>query len=115
MIDGRIGRQSAMRFAVHILFGSAAVFVAGYSGVRLHVNFATTGFLHLLIVVFVAMMGGFWEATVTSLVALACLNYFFVPPVYSFYVADPQNWVALITFESTALLVSQLSIQLEHQ
>ena len=44
-----------------------------------------------------------------------CLNYFFVPPVYTFYVADPQNWVALITFESTALLVSRLSIQMEKQ
>jgi two-component system sensor histidine kinase KdpD len=95
--------------------GSAAVLAAAYLGVRLHVNFSTTGFLDLLIVVLVAMMSGFWEATITSLVALTCLNYFFVPPVYTFYVADPQNWVALITFESTALLVSRLSIQREKQ
>jgi two-component system sensor histidine kinase KdpD len=95
--------------------GSAAVLAAAYLGVRLHVNFSTTGFLDLLIVVLVSMMSGFWEATITSLVALTCLNYFFVPPVYTFYVADPQNWVALITFESTALLVSRLSIQREKQ
>ena len=114
-IDAKTGRQSAMRFTGHALAGSAAVLAVAYVGVRLHVNFSTTGFVHLLIVVLVAMMSGFWEATVTSLVALTCLNYFFVPPVYTLYVADPQNWVALITFESTALLVSRLSIQREKQ
>jgi two-component system, OmpR family, sensor histidine kinase KdpD len=106
---------SAIRFATHALAGSATVLCAAYFGVRLHVNFATTGFLDLLIVVLVAMLAGFWEATVTSLTALVCLNYFFVPPVFTFYVSDPQNWVALITFESTALLVSRLSIQMEKQ
>jgi two-component system, OmpR family, sensor histidine kinase KdpD len=114
-IEVQTSRQRALRFAGHALAGSAAVLAAVYVGIRLHVNFSTTGFLHLLIVVLVAMLWGFWEATITSLVALTCLNYFFVPPVYTFYVADPQNWVALIAFESTALLVSRLSIQMEKQ
>ena len=107
--------QNTLRCAGRAIAGSATVTLVAYFGIRLHVNFATTGFLHLLIVVLVAMMAGFWEATVTSLAALVCLNYFFVPPVYSFYVADAQNWVALLAFESTALLVSRLSIQLEKQ
>ena len=115
MTEMQTSRPSGLRFAGHALAGSATVLLAAYVGVRLHVNFATTGFLHLLIVVLVAMVAGFWEATVTSLAALICLNYFFVPPVYTFYVSDPQNWVALITFESTALLVSRLSIQMEQQ
>jgi two-component system, OmpR family, sensor histidine kinase KdpD len=106
---------SALRLARHALAGSAGVLLVAYSGVHLHVNFATTGFLHLLIIVLVAMISGFWEATITSLAALVCLNYFFVPPVFTFYVADPQNWIALITFESTALLVSRLSNQRERQ
>jgi two-component system sensor histidine kinase KdpD len=107
--------KSAIRFVGRALAGSAAVLAAAYCGLHLHVNFAATGFLDLLIVVFVAMRSGFWEATITSLVALTCLNYFFVAPVYTLYVADPQNWVALITFESTVLLVSRLSIQMKQQ
>lgn len=103
------------RFLAHAFIGSAVVLLTAYVGVRVHVNFSTIGFLDLLVVVLVAMMSGFWEATVISLAALTCLNYFFIPPVYTFYVADPQNWVALITFESTALLVSRLSIQMEKQ
>src|SRR5580704_6982329 len=109
------GPQAASRFLTHAVAGSAVVLLTAYVGLLLHVNFATTGFLHLLTVVLVAMVAGFWEATVTSVAALICLNYFFVPPVYTFYVSDPQNWVALITFESTALLVSRLSIQMEKQ
>jgi two-component system sensor histidine kinase KdpD len=111
----KAGLESTFGFAVRSLAGSAAVLAAAYVALRLQVNFSTTGFLDLLIVVLVAMLSGFWEATVTSLVALTCLNYFFVPPVHTFYVADPQNWVALVTFESTALLVSRLSIQMEKQ
>jgi two-component system, OmpR family, sensor histidine kinase KdpD len=111
----KTSRQSAFRFAGHALAGSAAVLAAAYLGVRLHVNFSTTGFLDLLIVVLAAMFSGFWQATVTSLVAFICLNFFFVPPVYTFHVADPQNWVALVAFETTALLVSRLSTQMEQQ
>jgi K+-sensing histidine kinase KdpD len=79
-IDSKISRRSTMRFTRHALCGSAAVMATAYLRMRLHVNFSTTGFLHLLIVVLVATMSGFWEATVTSLVALTGLNYFLVPP-----------------------------------
>jgi two-component system sensor histidine kinase KdpD len=57
----------------------------------------------------VSVIWGFWEASVTSLIAVGCLNYFFVPPVFTWTVSDPQNWAALATFEIAALTVSQLS------
>src|SRR5579871_6401238 len=57
-------------------------------------SFAFTGFLQLVVVVLATMHGGFWQGTVVSVVAAACLNYFFVPPIFSF-VNSPANWVAL--------------------
>jgi len=39
------------------------------------------------------------------------LNYFFVLPLFSFYIADPQNWIALAVFEVSALIVTRLSTQ----
>ena len=54
------------------------------------------------------MYGGFWQATLISVIACTCLNYFFVPPIYSF-VNSPANWVALASFEFTALVISRLS------
>ena len=71
-------------------------------------GFAFTGFLYLILVVLEALYGGFWQATVISVTAAACLNYFFVPPIFSF-VNSPENWVALGAFEFTALVISRLS------
>ena len=82
---------------------------------RLHLNLSTSGSLYFLIVVMVSVVWGFWEASVTSLVAVNCLNYFFVPPVLTWRVSDPQNWVALATFEITALTVSRLSTRVQGQ
>jgi two-component system sensor histidine kinase KdpD len=64
------------------------------------------------------LVSGFWgfgAATATSLIAVNCLNFFFVPPVLTWRVADPQNWVALATFEMTALCVSRLSARVRGQ
>ena len=82
---------------------------------RLHLNFATAGFLQLLIVLMVAMRGGFWAATWVSLTAFFCLDYFFVPPLFRFSVDDPQNWLALFAFEAAAILVSRLSTRSSQQ
>ena len=40
---------------------------------------------------------------------MLCYNFFFLPPYYTFTIADPQNWVALTAFFVTALAVGQLS------
>jgi two-component system, OmpR family, sensor histidine kinase KdpD len=74
---------------------------------RLHL--ATMGFLYLILVIGAAIRGGFWFATVTSVASALCLNYLFTPPVFSFSVSDPANWVALGAFELTALVISRLS------
>jgi two-component system sensor histidine kinase KdpD len=93
--------------------GVAAVALVTFCAFRLHLNLSTSGFLYLVIVVMVSVIWGFWEASFTSLVAVNCLNYFFVPPVLTWSVSDPQNWVALATFEITALTVSRLSTRVQ--
>jgi two-component system sensor histidine kinase KdpD len=80
-----------------------------FAGYELHFNPAPVGFLFLLIVVCEAILCGFWQATVVSLLACACLDYFFYPPILKFNMDDPQDWVALGAFEISALLVSRLS------
>lgn len=40
---------------------------------------------------------------------MLCFNYFFLPPVRTFTISDPQNWVALFAFLATAIIASQLS------
>ena len=95
--------------------GGASVFCLTYCAFHLHVNEPSAGFLYLLLVVIIALRLGFGAATITSLLAVNCLNYFFVPPILTFRIADPADWVALIAFEFTALVVSRLSTQVQHQ
>src|ERR1019366_6633658 len=88
--------------------GLAGVGVCTWASFRMGQGFAFTGFVYLVFVVLTAMFGGFRSATLVSIVSAACLNYFFVPPIFSF-VNSPENWVALGAFEFTALVISQLS------
>ncbi len=87
----------------------------GLCGFKLHVNLSTAGFIELLAVVLTALRFGFWAAIGPSIMAVACLDYLFAPPLLSFHVADPQNWVALTVFAVTALIVSHLSDQVQDQ
>ena len=73
------------------------------------VNATTAGFAYLLGVLAIATAWGLIEAIVTSVVAMLCFNFFFLPPVGQFTIADPQNWVALLAFLATALVASQVS------
>jgi two-component system sensor histidine kinase KdpD len=95
--------------------GSAVVLLLSFSAYHLHFNLSAAASLDTLIVLFITLWFGFWQATATSFAAVACLAYFFAPPILSFYVADPHNWVALAVFELTALIVSQLSTQAQNQ
>jgi two-component system sensor histidine kinase KdpD len=68
----------------------------------------TIGLLYLLAVVAAASLFGFKQATYTSIVAVLLLDYFFEPPRFSFAVESPAMFVALVTFEATALAISRL-------
>jgi two-component system sensor histidine kinase KdpD len=73
------------------------------------INATTVGFAFLLLVVFVAIFWGSKPALLASIVSMFCFNFFFLPPLYTLTIADPQNWVALTAYFITALAVGQLS------
>jgi two-component system sensor histidine kinase KdpD len=91
------------------LAGCWVIALFTFTGYVLHFNPAPVGFLFLLVVVCESILCGFWQASVVSVLACGCLDYFFYPPLFHFTVNDPQDWVALGSFELSALLVSRLS------
>jgi two-component system sensor histidine kinase KdpD len=91
------------------LFGYWVIALLTFTGYVLHFNPALVGFLFLLVVICVAILCGFWQASIVSIAACARLDYFYYPPVLQFRVAEPQDWLALGAFETSALLVSRLS------
>ncbi len=81
----------------------------------LHVNQTTVGFTFLLAILAVSASWGLACAIYMSMVATLAYNYFFLPPIFRFTIADPQNWIALFTFLVTAVLASQLSERARRQ
>ncbi|HYL75416.1 MAG TPA: ATP-binding protein [Bryobacteraceae bacterium] len=75
------------------------------------VNATTVGFAYLVAILFIATKAGRTEAIVASVAAVACFNYYFLPPIGTFTIADPQNWVALFAFLATAITASHFSTQ----
>jgi two-component system sensor histidine kinase KdpD len=75
----------------------------------LSVNPTTVALTYVVAVLLIATQWGIAEATIASLVAVACFNFFFLPPFLTWTIADSQNWVAFIVFMLTAVIVSQLS------
>ncbi len=74
-----------------------------------HVNNATAALSYLLIVLGVATRAGLRGSIVACVGSVLCYNYFFLPPIGTFTIADPENWVALTVFLITAITASQLS------
>jgi K+-sensing histidine kinase KdpD len=74
-----------------------------------HINPTTVALTFLLIILFVATAWGPKPAVLASLLAAACFNFFFLPPVGTFHIAHPENWIALLAFLVTAMTAGQLS------
>ncbi len=75
----------------------------------LHVNPTTVGFTFLLVILLISAAWGLRYAIFTAVLATVAYNYFFLPPLLRFTIADPQNWIALFAFLVTAVVASQLS------
>jgi len=76
---------------------------------RLHVNPTTVALMFLVAVLLASAYWGLRYALVLGVGATAAFNFFFLPPVGTFTIADPQNWVALFAFLVTALVASNLA------
>ena len=74
-----------------------------------HINPTTVALAFLLIILFVATAWGSRPAVFASLVAVVCFNFFFLPPVGTFAIGNPDNWIAFVAFLLTALTVGHLS------
>jgi two-component system sensor histidine kinase KdpD len=69
----------------------------------------TVGLTLLLVVLGSATLGRLCVATVVACVATAAYNYYFFPPIGTFTISDPQNWVAVAAFLIAAVIASNLS------
>ncbi|MFZ3343442.1 MAG: DUF4118 domain-containing protein [Terriglobales bacterium] len=74
-----------------------------------HFNATTIALIFLLGVLGLSAFYGIRHAVFVSIMATIAFNYFFLPPVGTFTISDPQNWIALFAFLVTAVAASELS------
>ncbi len=97
-------RTQTARYAF-VVFVIAVATVISF---RLHLNHTTVALLYLITVLLTSAYWGLRYAVVIAVTATAAFDFFFLPPLWTMAIADPQNWVALFTFLVTALVASKL-------
>jgi two-component system sensor histidine kinase KdpD len=86
-----------------------AAIAAFYFFIFTRANSTTIALTFLLATLGIATRWGLVEGIVTSVAGVMSFNFFFLPPLFTFYLADTQNWVALFAFLTTAVVASHLS------
>ncbi|MCL6648641.1 MAG: DUF4118 domain-containing protein [Chloroflexi bacterium] len=76
---------------------------------------ANLSMLYLMAVLAVAIWFGSWPAVVASVAAFLAYDFFFVEPIHTFTVSDPQEWVTLLLFLVTAIVTGQLAASLRRR
>lgn len=84
--------------------------VIGVVEARGHVS--NISMLYLLVVLASAILAGRGAAIAASVAAFLAFNWFFVQPLHTFQVGDPDEWFALLVFLVTAGITGQLAAQL---
>jgi PAS domain S-box-containing protein len=63
---------------------------------------------YLIVLVVVSLMDSPIASVILSIAAVGCLNYFFIEPIFSLWVASGQDVLVLIVFVSTSLVTTWL-------
>jgi PAS domain S-box-containing protein len=96
--------------------GAILMAVATWAMVRLEVfdRPGTAIAIYLLIITLLSLMDSFVTSAVFSIIAVLCLDYFFIVPLYSFDIANVQDLMALVAFLAASLAVSTLVRRARH-
>ena len=97
------------RRAVLVLVRGVAL-IAAVTAVcyRIHLNSASTALLFLIAIVLQSLDCGFWEAATVSVLATACLDWFFIDPLFTFTVAHGLDVVTLVCLLIVSLVVTRI-------
>jgi two-component system sensor histidine kinase KdpD len=80
-----------------------------------HGKALTAGLIDLVLVMLVAFRLGFVEAAVASVLAVACLDYFYMTPIFSLYERDPQDWISSGIFVAIALTAGHFADRIKQK
>ena len=74
-----------------------------------HGKVLTASLIDLVLVMLIAHRWGFVQTVIASMAAAVCLDYFYMPPIFSVYERDPQDWISSGLFVTLALAVGYIA------
>jgi two-component system sensor histidine kinase KdpD len=80
-----------------------------------HGKALTAGLIELVLVMLIAFRWGFPEAAVTSVLGIACLDYFYMAPIFSLYEREPQDWISSGIFVTIALTAGHFADRIKQK
>jgi two-component system, OmpR family, sensor histidine kinase KdpD len=89
--------------------GAVALALGVGSVIEQLVGLQSISLVFLMAVLSTAIAWGLWPALFACLLSVLTFNFFFLPPIYTFTIADPENVVALFFFALVAVIVSNLT------
>ena len=94
--------------AAQFFYGIIALTLVSFVCFQLKADNATVAFIYLVVIVLLSLMGSYFASAVLILLAVAGLNYFFTPPIFSFNIDLPQDIALLIVFPLVSFIVTGL-------
>ncbi len=98
--------------AAQFLLGIAGLALITFVCFQVGFGLARTGFAYVILISLVSLLGSFGASVVLSIVAAACLDYFFAPPLFEFGSDTPDDIVRIAAFLTTSLVVTALTTKL---
>ena len=100
-------------------WAGGAVAVAAALGLALplrdFVGVTSVTLVFLMAVLASAVVWGLGSSLLACLLSVLAYNFFFLPPLYTFTIADPENVVALLVFAVVAVVASNLTARMRAQ
>jgi two-component system sensor histidine kinase KdpD len=97
-----------LRLARDLALGAAVIGVATAAGSFLRAGPTTVALVLFTLILLLAAWRGVACGILASLLATACLNFFFLPPLHTWHVRDPENWVDLGCLLGASILAARI-------
>jgi two-component system sensor histidine kinase KdpD len=81
----------------------------------LHANSTTGGLVFLALLVWVATQAGIRISLYVAALSAICFDFFFLRPFHTFWLAGAQEWIDMLTFAASCLVVSRVAEQARQQ
>jgi two-component system, OmpR family, sensor histidine kinase KdpD len=106
-------RRPAARYGSAL--GIVGMITAGVMLVPVVLQLETLQLLYVLVVLATAVLSGFGPAMLAATTSFICLNFFFVSPRYTLWIARPEDGLRLAEFWVAAFLSGALAAYARHQ